>query len=86
MAVAANAEIRWTFVRFPLLQQHFSLLVAPFVDAGRVFDRVGFSLADWKVAGGGGLRVGWNQSTIIMFDFGASREDTGFYIDFGMMF
>jgi outer membrane protein assembly factor BamA len=86
VAAAATAEIRWTLVRLRVLKQDFSLQVAPFVDTGRVFDRVSFSFDDWKVAGGGGLRVGWNQSTIVMFDFGASREDTGFYVDFGMMF
>ena len=86
VAAAATAEVRWPFVRFTVLRQHFSLQVAPFVDTGRVFDRVGLSFTDWRVAGGGGLRVGYNRSTIIMFDFGASREDTGFYIDFGMMF
>jgi outer membrane protein assembly factor BamA len=83
---AANVEARWTFAKFPLLQQHFSLQIAPFVDAGRVFDRVSLAFDDWKVAGGAGLRIGWNASTIIMFDFGVSREDTGFYIDFGMPF
>lgn len=86
VATAANLEVRWTFVHFALLKQHFSLQIAPFVDTGRVFDRVDWSFADWKTAGGAGLRVGWNRSTIIMFDFGASREDTGFYIDFGMPF
>ena len=86
VAAAANVEVRWTFAKFPLLRQHFSLQVAPFVDTGRVFDRVGLSLDDWKVAGGGGLRIGWNQSTIVMFDYGVSREDAGLYIDFGMAF
>jgi hypothetical protein len=84
--VAANLEVRWTFVRFPLLHQHFSLQVAPFVDSGRVFDQVGLSFSDWKTDVGAGLRVGWNYSTIVMFDFGVSREDTGFFIDFGMPF
>jgi hypothetical protein len=83
---AANIEVRWTFVKFALLKQLFSLQVAPFLDTGRVFDRVDFSLRDWKVAGGGGLRIGWNRSTIVMLDYGMSREDTGFYIDFGMPF
>jgi outer membrane protein assembly factor BamA len=86
VASGANAEVRWTFVRFPLFAQHFSLQIAPFVDAGRVFDRVELSFADWKAAAGAGLRVGWNRSTIVMFDFGASREDAGFYVDFGMPF
>jgi outer membrane protein assembly factor BamA len=86
VAIAANVEVRWTFVKFPLLKQHFSLQIAPFVDTGRVFDRVELSLYDWKTAAGAGLRIGWNQSTIIMFDFGASREDTEFFVDFGMPF
>jgi hemolysin activation/secretion protein len=86
VAVAANAEVRWTFAKFPLFKQRFSLQAAPFIDAGRVFDRVSFSFEDWKIAAGGGLRIGWNQSTIVMFDFGASREDIGFFIDFGMPF
>lgn len=86
VAADANVEVRWTFAKFSLLKQYWSLQVAPFVDTGRVFDRVGLSLDDWKVDGGVGLRVGWNRSTIVMFDFGVSREDTGFYIDTGMPF
>jgi outer membrane protein assembly factor BamA len=83
---AASAEMRWTFVKFPLLRQYFSIQIAPFVDTGRVFDSVALSLDDWKVAGGAGLRVGWNRSTIVMFDYGRSSEGDGFYIDFGMPF
>lgn len=87
VAAAANLEVRWTFARFPLLSQHFSLQLAPFVDSGRVFDRVGLSLDDWKTDVGAGLRVGWNKSTIVMFDVGYSPED-GWqpYADFGMLF
>jgi len=86
VATAANAELRWTFTRFSALNQRFSLQIAPLLDAGQVFDKVDFAFTDWKVAGGAGLRVGWNQSTIVMFDFAASKEDTGFYVDFGMPF
>lgn len=86
VAAGASAEVRWTFAKFGLFQQRFSLQIAPFVDSGRVFDQVGLSLDDWKVSGGGGLRVGYNQSTIVMIDYGASSEDTGLYIDFGMAY
>jgi outer membrane protein assembly factor BamA len=86
MAAVANVELRWTFVHFTLLKQKFSLQAAPLYDVGRVFDRVGLSASNWKSSAGGGLRVGWNQSTIIMFDAGFSSEDTGFFIDFGMPF
>ncbi len=86
VAAGASAEVRWTFAKFPVLHQHISLQVAPFVDSGRVFDQVGLSFDQWKVSGGGGLRVGYNQSTIVMIDYGASSEDTGLYIDFGMAY
>ena len=89
VATAVNAEVRWTFTRFDLLRQHFSLQVAPLFDAGRVFDRVDFSFKDWRYSAGGGLRVGWNRSSIIIFDFAMSPEDRtpeDFYVDYGMPF
>ncbi len=87
IAALGNAELRWTFTHFKLLKQRFSLQLAPLLDVGTVVDDVTkFGSATWRVSGGAGLRVGWNRSSIIMFDFGASGEDTGFYIDFGMPF
>ena len=86
VAALGNAELRWTFVHFKLLKQLFSIQIAPLVDVGRVFDKVGFDFQNWEVSGGGGLRIAWNRSTILMFDVGVSSEDTGFYIDFGMPF
>lgn len=86
VAALANVELRWTFYRFHLLKQLFSLQVAPFADAGRVFDRPGFAFDHWQIAGGAGAHLGWNQSTIVRFDLAFSREDAGFYIDFGMPF
>jgi outer membrane protein assembly factor BamA len=82
----ANLELRWTFARFAVHSKRFSLQFAPLVDVGRVFDRVDLSASQWKPAYGAGLRLGWNQSTIIIFDLGVSREDLGFFVDFGMPF
>ncbi len=82
-----NVEVRWTFVKFGLLNQTFGLSVAPFVDAGRVFDNVRqFSFTNWKLGEGAGFRIAWNQSTIIVCDVGASREDVALYLDFGHQF
>jgi hypothetical protein len=87
VAALANVELRWTAVHFSLWSQFFGLSLAPFYDLGRVFDRVSqFSWSDWKQGAGAGLRVAWNKSTIIVFDFGISREDRGLYMDFGHMF
>jgi outer membrane translocation and assembly module TamA len=82
----ANLEVRWTFWKFRVESQQFSLQVAPFFDVGRVFDKVDFSLKHFQPDGGAGLHIGWNQSTIVRFDAGFSREDYGLFIDFGMPF
>ncbi len=86
VAALTNLEVRWTFVRFHLLKQLFSLQVAPFLDTGRVFDKVALDFHEWQFAGGAGAHIGWNQTTIIRVDAGFSREDSGIYIDFGMPF
>lgn len=82
----ANAELRWTFWKFHLFEQHFGLMLAPLVDVGRVFDKVELSRFSWHAAYGGAIRVAWNHSTIVRLDVAASREDTGIYFDVDMPF
>jgi len=89
VAAVANLEVRWTFVHFHLLKQLFSIQIAPLFDVGRIFDNVfaNENFAEgWKWSAGGGLRIGWNRSTIIMVDVAQSPEDFGLYVDFGMPF
>src|SRR5262249_10868667 len=87
VAALANLELRWTITDFDLASQHFALALVPFVDVGRVFDRVGaFAGSGWKRAEGGGLRVVWNKATVIVVDVGVSQEDAGIYMDFGHTF
>jgi outer membrane protein assembly factor BamA len=87
IAVLTNVELRWTFVDFDVLSQHFALEAAPFLDMGCVFDRVAdFSLSRWKRGEGAGLHVAWNKATVIVFDYGISEEDQGLYMDFGQEF
>jgi hypothetical protein len=71
---------------FQLRKQHFGLMLAPLVDAGRVFDEPRLSLSDWRAAYGGGFRVAWNQSSISRLDVATSREDMGVYIDVDLPF
>ncbi len=86
-AVVANTELRWNFAHFPLLGQDFALQVAPFFDTGRVFDKVSLALTQWKASAGAGLRIAWNQSTMIMFDVAGSHEDgISPYIDIDLMY
>jgi outer membrane protein assembly factor BamA len=87
VAAMANVEVRWTFVDFTVASQSFALSVAPFLDIGRVFDKVGdFTFSNWKRGQGAGLRVAWNKATVIVFDYGISSEDSGLYMDFGHQF
>jgi hypothetical protein len=82
-----NLEVRWTFARFRVLKQGIGLMAVPFLDMGRVFDTVGQTSFDgWKRAEGAGLRIAWNEATIIMIDYGRSEEDDGLYLNFNHIF
>ena len=82
-----NYEVRWTFAKFRVLKQGFALIAVPFLDIGRVFDDVGqTTFAGWKRTQGGGLRIAWNEATVIMADYGFSDEDTGLYLNFNHIF
>jgi outer membrane translocation and assembly module TamA len=83
-AAWANAELRWSFAETSFKNQHLRFMVVPFVDAGRVFDSIGdTALAGWKIDGGAGLRLAWNLSTVISFDYGISRESSFFNMELG---
>jgi hypothetical protein len=74
-------------VSFDAARQHFGLMIAPFVDFGRVFDRVAdTSLAGFRRGQGAGLRIAWNQATIVMLDYGVSDEGSALYVNFGHIF
>ena len=54
---------------------------------GTVRDRwqdLGFK--NLKTSYGAGLRIGWNQSTTIYFDYGMSKEDRLFFFGIGQAF
>jgi len=83
----ANFELRCNFYENSLFGQSFEYMFVPFLDSGKVFDSVKESdLKNYKYSYGAGLRVAWNQATIIMLDYGVSVEDSGLYINFGHIF
>jgi hypothetical protein len=83
----ANAELRWTFARTVIRRQKLAFIAAPFFDYGRAFDGISeASLRGWLPSYGGALRVSWNLSTLVTFEYGMSSEGTGFYANFGHMF
>jgi hypothetical protein len=82
-----NYELRWTFAHVNVLNQDFGLIAVPFLDIGRVFDRVAqTTLRGWKRTQGGGFRIAWNEATVISADLGFSVEDVGLYINFNHIF
>jgi len=82
-----NFEPRFSIYEAHTYGQSFEFIAVPFVDAGKVFDKVSDTdLSNYKYTYGAGLRIAWNQSTIIMIDYGQSVEDSGLYINFGHIF
>lgn len=83
----ANAELRWTFARSRPFGQRFAWMVVPFVDAGRVDDRVGdIELDGLRANLGLALRAAWNLATIITVEHARSPEDSGTYVHFNHIF
>jgi hypothetical protein len=87
VALLFNAELRYTFAQANFLRQRLTFMLAPFLDMGNVFDNISsVSLRDWKLSGGGGLRLTWNVSTVVSFDYGVSPEGQAFYMALGHQF
>ncbi len=83
----SNFELRVRIAETKIRKQRFSFTLVPFFDAGTVRDKwqdLGFQ--DVKTSYGGGLRIGWNQSTVLSFDYGISGEDKLFFFGIGQIF
>ncbi|GBF50221.1 OMA87-like protein [Leptospira ryugenii] len=83
----ANFEIRWKFWSVDVWGQHFDFQLVPFYDVGRVWDRTGdVNLKNYKHSRGIGLRIPWNQATVIYFDYARSAEDSQLFVNFSHIF
>jgi outer membrane protein assembly factor BamA len=83
----ANIELRYRIAEAKFGKNRFSFGIAPFFDAGTVRDRwPDLSFKNIKVSYGAGARVAWNQSTVIFFDYGISKEDRLFFFGIGQIF
>lgn len=83
----ANLELRWTMFDFTVAGQRFAPIFVPFFDIGSAFDQPkDISTSVWRYAYGAGIRIAWNQATIIMVDYAMSKEDTNLYINFNHIF
>ena len=83
----SNVELRVRLAEVKFRKQRFSFTVVPFFDAGTVRDRwQDLNFSNIKTSYGGGLRIAWNQSTVLSFDFGLSKEDKLFFFGIGQVF
>jgi outer membrane protein assembly factor BamA len=82
-----NAELRYTFAQAHFLRQTLGFTLAPFLDLGKGFDSIGSgTVQNWELSGGAGLRLSWNVSTVVSFDYGIASEGQGFYMTLGHSF
>lgn len=79
-----NAELRAQFYKFSALRQDIALSAVPFFDAGSVYNQFSdnFNINRVRNSKGLGLRVAWNLSTILRFDYAVSKEDKQFFFIF----
>lgn len=83
----ANVELRVRLAEFAFWKQRFGIGLAPFFDAGTVRDQwQDLDLAHLRTSYGSGLRIAWNQSTILFVDYGMSREDRLLFFGIGQVF
>ena len=83
----ANLEFRFTLFDFTVLGQNFAPIFVPFFDIASAFDAPkDISTSNWRYAYGAGLRIAWNQATIIMIDYAMSKEDANMFINFNHIF
>lgn len=83
----ANLELRWTMFDFTVAGQHFAPILVPFFDIGSAFDQPkDITNSAWRYSYGAGLRIAWNQATIIIVDYAMSKEDSNLFINFNHIF
>lgn len=83
----ANVELRARLVDLSWGKQRFGVGVASFADFGSVRDRwQDIDLAHARASYGVGLRIAWNQSTMLFLDYGVSHEDRLLFFGIGQVF
>lgn len=82
-----NFEVRWNFLEIQLFEQSFAFLFTPFIDIGRIFDDTrNTTFHGWKQGQGSGVRIAWNQATLIAVEYAQSHEDSSAYLLFNHTF
>jgi outer membrane protein assembly factor BamA len=74
-------ELRCRFWQCDVRKQHFAFNLVPFFDAGGVWDNPSrmSHLENLRYSEGLGLRIGWNENTVLRFDYAFSPEGQQFF-------
>ena len=82
-----NLELRGRFYDFHLWKQHFILGSNLFYDLGNAWDSPSkMNMRRWRGAPGLGLRINWNQSTVLRLDYAYGIEGGQTFFGFGHIF
>ncbi|MEN9400223.1 MAG: hypothetical protein RL632_1326 [Bacteroidota bacterium] len=85
-----NTEMRIRFFETNLLNQDLSFSAVPLFDMGSVYNlnhpASAFAWNKMRYSEGIGMRIAWNLSTILRFDYAVSREDRQFFFTFEQAF
>ncbi len=82
-----NFELRWRFAQNNFMKQHFEFSAVPFYDVAGVWSNLSkINLANLRHSEGLGLRISWNENTILRFDYAVSKEDKQFFFNLAHTF
>jgi hypothetical protein len=76
--VLEQQEVRWHFLEFDALDQHFGLILNGFLDAGFValaLDDLGAASPQLPIGMGGAFAISWNEAFILRIDVAASSAE-----------
>jgi outer membrane protein assembly factor BamA len=80
-------ELRWDPIRFVFAGQDLRIGFVPFIDVGRVWDRIiPFKVGVWHASTGWGTRIIWNRRLIVRTDFAVNPEGTSVFVELGHSF
>jgi outer membrane protein assembly factor BamA len=84
----SNIELRTRFAQFDIFKQNIALSAVPFFDIGGVWDSFStlYQFQNYRYDEGLGLRIAWNVTTILRFDYAISKEDNQFFFNFNHAF
>lgn len=82
-----NFELRWRFAQATVAKQHLEFCAVPFEDIAGVSDSFSsFNFNKMRSSSGLGLRIVWNENSVLRFDYAVSKEDKQFFFNLAHTF